>query len=401
MPTDATFLLAALFIVFGALGLVYKIYSDRDRDLPPHISADYIRGLNLVLNRRTDEALELFVQMAKVDDDTLETHFALGHLFRRRGEIERAIRVHENLLARPNLNEAQRHQALFSLAEDYLNAGLFDRAEKLFAELRESTTLADAALDKLVSIYEREQEWQKAIDAHRKLEMLRGSKSSQVAHYYCELAELARAAGDRALAREHLRNTVRSESGALRGTLIRATLAREEQDYAQAIPLYEQVLAADRHFITEVLPPLLECYRAAEPAAGVRRLSRRRRRQGRFVLSRPRLRRDHRQLARLDRARERCGAVRVRAPRACQSRQRGRAARAACRAAQRCDRANRARAAHDRDGQRAVPLCELRLQHATVHLALPELQAVGDGAADSERAARNRARAPLTKLVEP
>lgn len=263
MPTDATFLLAALFIVFGALGFVYKMYSDRDRDLPPRISADYIRGLNLVLSRKTDEALELFVQMAKVDDDTLETHFALGHLFRRRGEMERAIRVHENLLARPNLNEAQRHQALFSLAEDYMGAGLFDRAEKLFNELRDSTTLAEAALEKLVSIYEREQEWQKAIDAHRKLEMLRGGKSSQVAHYYCELAELARAAGDRALAREHLRQTVRSETGALRGTLIRATLAREEKDYAQAIPLYEQAIAADRHFISEVLPPLLECYRAA------------------------------------------------------------------------------------------------------------------------------------------
>jgi lipopolysaccharide biosynthesis regulator YciM len=263
MPTDATFLLAALLIVFGAIGFVYKIYIDRDRDLPPRISADYIRGLNLVLSRRTDEALELFVQMAKVDDDTLETHFALGHLFRRRGEMERAIRVHENLLARPNLNEAQRHQALFSLAEDYLGAGLFDRAEQLFAELRDSTTLAEPALEKLVSIYEREQEWQKAIDAHRKLEMLRGSKSSQVAHYYCELAELARAAGDRARAREYLRNTVRSESGALRGTLIRATLAREEQDYAQAIPLYEQVIATDRHFISEVLPLLLECYRAA------------------------------------------------------------------------------------------------------------------------------------------
>ena len=263
MPSDATFLLAALFIVLFALGFVYKMYSDRDRDLPPRISADYIRGLNLVLNRKTDEALELFVQMARVDDDTLETHFALGHLFRRRGEMERAIRIHENLLARPNLNEAQRHQALFSLAEDYMGAGLFDRAEKLFSELRDSTTLAEAALEKLVSIYEREQEWQKAIDAHRKLEMLRGGKSSQVAHYYCELAELARAAGDRALAREHLRNTVRSETGALRGTLIRATLAREEGDYAQAIPLYEQAIAADRHFISEVLPPLLECYRAA------------------------------------------------------------------------------------------------------------------------------------------
>jgi lipopolysaccharide biosynthesis regulator YciM len=226
MPTDATFLLAALFIVFGALGFVYKIYTDRDRDLPPRISADYIRGLNLVLSRRTDEALELFVQMAKVDDDTLETHFALGHLFRRRGEVERAIRVHENLLARQNLNEGQRHQALFSLAEDYLSAGLFDRAEQLFSELR-------------------------------------GTKSSQVAHYYCELAEIARARGDRAAAREHLRNTVRSESGALRGTLIRATLAQEDGEYAQAIPLYEQVIAADRHFISEVLPNLLACYRAA------------------------------------------------------------------------------------------------------------------------------------------
>jgi lipopolysaccharide biosynthesis regulator YciM len=150
---------------------------------------------------------------------------------------------------------------LFSLAEDYLGAGLFDRAEQLFAELRDSPTLADSSLEKLVHIYEREQEWQKAIDVHRKLEMLRGSKSSQVAHYYCELAEIARAGGDRQLAREHLKNTIRSESGALRGTLIRAVLAQEEQDYNQAIALYEQVIDSDRHFITEVLPPLMQCYR--------------------------------------------------------------------------------------------------------------------------------------------
>jgi len=264
MPTDATFFLAALLIIAAASGFAFKIYADRDRDLPPRISADYIRGLNLVLSRRTDEALELFVQMAKVDDDTLETHFALGHLFRRRGEFERAIRVHENLLARTNLNETQRHQALFSLAEDFLGAGLFDRAEQLFSELVDSPALAEAALDKLVYIYERESEWQKAIEVHRKLEMLRGSKSSQVAHYYCELAEAARSVGDRQTAREHLRHTVRSESGALRGTLIRAVLAQEEQDYPQAIALYEQVIAADRHFITEVLPPLIDCYRKNE-----------------------------------------------------------------------------------------------------------------------------------------
>jgi lipopolysaccharide biosynthesis regulator YciM len=261
MPTEATFILATLLILAAAFGFGFKIYSDRDRDLPPRISADYIRGLNLVLSRRTDEALELFIQMAKVDDDTLETHFALGHLFRRRGEVERAIRVHENLLARPNLNEMQRHQALFSLAEDYLGAGLFDRADELLRQLTDSPTLAEAALEKLVYIYEREQEWQKAIDAQRKLEMRRGAKSAQVAHYYCELAELARASGNRQLAREHLKNAVRSESGALRGTLIRATLAQEEKDFAAAIALYEQVIGADRQFISEVLPALIRCHR--------------------------------------------------------------------------------------------------------------------------------------------
>src|SRR5690606_11125243 len=151
-------------VLAGAAGWAFARYADRDREAvrPLRISADYIRGLNLVLDRRTDEALELFVQIAKVDDETLETHFALGHLFRRRGEVDRAIRVHQNLLARPSLNESQRHQALFALAEDYLGAGLFDRAEKLFADLRQSETMGAEALERLVGIYEREREWQKA-----------------------------------------------------------------------------------------------------------------------------------------------------------------------------------------------------------------------------------------------
>jgi lipopolysaccharide biosynthesis regulator YciM len=263
MPTEATFLLAALFILAGASGWAFARYSDRDREgvRPARISADYIRGLNLVLNRRTDEALELFVQIAKVDDETLETHFALGHLFRRRGEVERAIRVHQNLLARPNLSEAQRHQALFALAEDYLGAGLFDRAEKLFAELRTSETMADEALERLVGIYEREREWQKAIEASRELEVLSGEKSNRIAHFYCELAESARVAGDLAAARAYLKSSVRSESGALRGSLIRAVIATEEKDYVSAIRLLEQVIEHDRRFIPEVLPQLVECYR--------------------------------------------------------------------------------------------------------------------------------------------
>ena len=216
----------------------------------PPVNADYLRGLNLVLNRQTDEALELFVRMAKVDDDTLETHFALGHLFRRRGEIDRAIRVHQNLLARPNLSEAQRHQALFSLGQDYLSAGLFDRAEKLFADLRGSSTLGQAALENLVDIYERESDWAKAIDAHRELEVATGEKSTQVAHYYCELAERARLSGDLDLARQHLKSSVRSETGAFRGTLIRAAIAQEEE---KLMLFDEPTSSLDPEMVGEVL----------------------------------------------------------------------------------------------------------------------------------------------------
>ncbi|MFO7287354.1 MAG: tetratricopeptide repeat protein [Gammaproteobacteria bacterium] len=267
MPTEATFVLAAILIVFAGLGWAYdRLSRERDNAPPPGINADYFRGLNLVLNRKTDEALELFIQLAKVDDETLETHFALGHLFRRRGEVDRAIRVHQNLLARPSLSEAQRHQALFALAEDYLGAGLFDRAETLFSELKSSETLAQQALEKLIDIYEREKEWEKAIEAQHLLERRTGERSPRVSHYHCELAEEARLRGDTAAAREQLRHAASTESGRLRASLIGAAIAKSEQRHAEAIKLYEQVIESDRRLIAEVLPDLLECHERAGPS---------------------------------------------------------------------------------------------------------------------------------------
>ena len=273
MPTESTFLLAGLLLVVAAAGWAFARFSDFRRDDAPSksISADYLRGLNLVLNRQTDEALELFVRMAKVDDETLETHFALGHLFRRRGEVDRAIRVHQNLLARPNLSEAQRHQALYSLAKDFLGAGLFDRAEKLFAELRSSPTMGADALRNLVDIHERESDWNRAIEARRRLDSLTGEKSAEVAHYHCELAERARLDGDPELARQHLKNSVKSASGALRGTLIRAALATEDADFAQAISLYKQLLSADSRLMAEILPLLTAACRETGRDGGLAR----------------------------------------------------------------------------------------------------------------------------------
>ena len=262
MPTEATFFLAGLFIIAAATGWAFARYSSHGEldSIPDTINADYLRGLNLVLNRQTEEALELFVEMAKIDEDALETHFALGHLFRRRGEVDKAIRVHQNLLARPGLDPEQRDQALFSLGQDFLSAGLFDRAETLFSELDKSPTLGEAALRNLVDIYEREQEWDKAIETHRELEMLTEEKSIEVAHYHCELAEQARLSGDLGLARQHLKGSVRTTSGAFRASLIRAAICQEENDYLEAAQLYEQILASDPRLMVEVLPELLSCY---------------------------------------------------------------------------------------------------------------------------------------------
>lgn len=259
MPTDTTFLLVGLLVLIAVGAWAFGQFLDRDAALPTRISADYIRGLNLVLSQKTDEALELFIQMAKVDEDTLETHFALGHLFRRRGEFDRAIRVHENLLKRENLNDMQHDQAIFALAEDYLGAGLFDRAEALLEQIQGSSTHSQVALEKLGYIYEREGEWEKAIDTHRRLEMLSGQKTPHVAHYYCELAEQALANGETDKAREYLKHTVRNPSGALRGTLIRAQIARGEKRFREAATLYRQVIEQDAGFISEVLPELLSC----------------------------------------------------------------------------------------------------------------------------------------------
>ncbi|MBI79607.1 MAG: hypothetical protein VYC50_06060 [Pseudomonadota bacterium] len=264
MPTESTFLLAFLFIIAAAAGWVFAHYSSyiSKSDIKPlKIHSDYIKGLNLVLNKKNDEALELFTKLAKIDDDTLETHFALGHLFRRRGETDRAIKVHQNILARPNLNNKQRQQALFSLAQDYYGAGLFGRAESIFSQLTNESGVNTSALEQLVDIYEKERNWEKAINVHRKLELVTGKKSPQIAHYYCELAEISRLSGDLDSARKHLKSSVRSESGVYRGNLIRAAIAKEDEDFAQAIRLYQKSIEFDKRLLVEVLPNFLFCYK--------------------------------------------------------------------------------------------------------------------------------------------
>jgi lipopolysaccharide biosynthesis regulator YciM len=148
----------------------------------------YFKGLNFLLNEQPDKAIEAFIEVVKVDPQTIELHFALGSLFRRRGEVERAIRMHQNLVERPDLRSDQRLAALYELAQDYFKAGLLDRAEELFLKL-EGTAHAEQALRFLLGIYEQEKEWHKAKGIAGKLETLTGrSHQKEIANFCCELA---------------------------------------------------------------------------------------------------------------------------------------------------------------------------------------------------------------------
>jgi lipopolysaccharide assembly protein B len=175
-----------LFFALGWLAARIDIRQllSESRALP----TSYFKGLNFLLNEQPDKAIEAFIEVVKVDPQTVELHFALGSLFRRRGELERAIRMHQNLAERPDLAQEQKLLALLELARDYLKAGLLDRAEELFLRL-DGTVHAEAGLKCLLEIYEQEKEWHKAIDIAGRLERVaRRSHQKEIANFYCELA---------------------------------------------------------------------------------------------------------------------------------------------------------------------------------------------------------------------
>ena len=273
MPTESTFLLAGLFLLLAAAGWALGRFGERDEeDAPPPINVDYLKGLNFLLNEQTDQALEHFLQMVRVDDKTIETHFALGNLFRRRGEVDRAIRIHQNIIARPDIAAEQRDQALYALAKDYLGAGLLDRAENLFERLAEGSRYQVQALQNLCGIYEQEKEWQRAIEAGQKLELLGGrSLALQIAHYYCELAEAAAADGDYVTARQYVKNAQSGRPRTMRGALIRAHIARETNDYKTALRLYHRIIEEHTYLIAVALPEIVATYEREGSMTGLER----------------------------------------------------------------------------------------------------------------------------------
>lgn len=234
----------------------------RQRRASTKIPPEYLKGLNFVLNEQQDKAIELFIKMLEVDSDTVETHLALGNLFRRRGEVDRAIRIHQNLIARPTLDNEQRSLALLELGTDYLRSGLLDRAESLFQELVDSNQYTEQALRELVDIYQQEKEWHNAIKVARRLEAVSGERmGSEVAHFNCELAEQELGNGGEKEARNYIKRALNIDPKCIRASILEARLDEQQGKYKGAIRAFKRVVKQDYEFLPEIIEPMSRCYR--------------------------------------------------------------------------------------------------------------------------------------------
>jgi len=225
------------------------------------VPSDYYKGINYFLNEQPDKAIDVFIRMLEVDSETVEPHLALGNLFRRRGEVDRAIRIHQNLVARPTLDKEQRNQALLELGHDYMQAGLFDRAENLLEELVERDSKNLPALRLLLTIYEQENEWHNAITVARKIE----ANSTQrlrhiVAQYYCEQAAENIAAAEFAEARKLLRRSLTQHPGCGRALILQAEMDDRNDSYRGVIKSCRRVLQLNPEYLSDVFVIMSRAY---------------------------------------------------------------------------------------------------------------------------------------------
>lgn len=259
METSILLLIIALAVAVGCyIGQKHIIETYR---ISQQFPRDYFIGLNYVLNEQPDKALDIFTKLLQIDNETIETHLALGNLFRRRGEVERAIRIHQNLIARPQLAKQQRIEALFALGKDYLHAGLIDRAERLFLEIVEMGEQLDISLHYLLEIFQRQKKWQEAITvAHQLKAISKEPLHIIIAHYHCELAQTLLQKHEIDAAYHELRNALKIDLQCARANQMLGDIERQLKKYKQAMHFYKQIRDQDKDCFLLSLPALVQCY---------------------------------------------------------------------------------------------------------------------------------------------
>ncbi len=226
------------------------------------LPAAYFKGLNFLITNQQDKAIEAFSEAVQANTDSLELHFALGSLFRKRGEVDRAIHLHLNLLEKKELEPQQKLAVTAELAQDYLKAGLLDRAEELFESLNDNR-YRQPALRALLEIYVREREWERAIKAATELERLSGIPFRiEVSHYYCEMAVKSKLANDTHTARFELEQALNANKDSIRANVLLGDLEVETEDHKSAIATWKRIEFQKPEYLGLIAPKLINSYRA-------------------------------------------------------------------------------------------------------------------------------------------
>lgn len=256
-----------LLLIFAALISAWYLgyYSRQKRAIEQKLSLprDYLVGLNYLLNEETDKAVDVFIKMLEVDSDTVETHLAVGKLFRRRGEVDRAIRIHQNLIARPQLDKVYREQSLFELGQDYLSAGVLDRAERIFLEILAVKEFSIPSLTALLDIYQQEKDWKNAIQIAQKMGVAT-KKNMQpiIAQYYCELAETVLKKGQTEQCNLYIKEAFGADPQCVRASLLHAQLEMNKGDHKTALRSLQRIKDQNPDYLSEAIDALASCYEA-------------------------------------------------------------------------------------------------------------------------------------------
>lgn len=224
-------------------------------------SKQYYKGLNFLLSDQPDKAVDTFIKLLDVDSDTFETHIALGNSFRRKGEIDRAIRIHQNLINREELDTTRRELALLELGKDFLISGLYGRAEKIFLELAHHPIHAKESFTHLLDIYQSTKEWAKAIETADKVTLDKWPELNlMLGHFHCQMAELALEHRDDTGAIGYLRTALELDPKCARACLLMGDILISQNNYKNAQRFLLQILEQDVDLVTESLEQLKQCF---------------------------------------------------------------------------------------------------------------------------------------------
>ena len=225
------------------------------------LSIKYSTGLNYLLSNQQDKAIDYLLEALKVEDDTVEAHFAMANLFRRRGELDRALKVHEHLVRQKHLPNSAKQQAVFELAKDFLSAGLYDRAESMFHKLLKSKIYGLKSLTSLMQIYQSTKDWQQGIALKKAIVKTRDKKLLHtLANFYCELASTALEKDEFIEVIELLEHALSHDQNSSRANWLMAQIYENHQQYNEACQCYKAIYEQDKEFFPDVIEKMFHLH---------------------------------------------------------------------------------------------------------------------------------------------